>query len=100
MKKFNQLLLTILAFALLMPFSFAEKLMHVEIVGIENKKALENAQNATEIYALNEKEAPSDLRIQWLYEEGIKEITQALEPFGYYRVKIKSDLIALTNISL
>lgn len=93
MKKFNQLLLTILAFALLIPFSFAEKLMHVEIVGIENKKALENAQNATEIYALNEKEAPSDLRIQWLYEEGIKEITQALEPFGYYRVKIKSDLI-------
>lgn len=86
---FNTLFLTLF----LMQWSFAEKLMHVEITGIENKKALENAQNATEIFALNEKPAPSDLRIQWLYEEGIKEIAAALEPFGYYRVKIKGDLI-------
>ncbi len=67
--------------------------MEVVIDGISHKKALENAQNAAEIYALNGKNAPSELRIQWLYEEGVKQIADALQPYGFYRAKITGDLL-------
>lgn len=93
MKKINGLLSSLLLTALSLNLSFAEKIMEVTIEGISNKKALENAQNAAEIYALNGKEAPSDLRIQWLYQEGAKEIANALQPYGYYRADVKGDLI-------
>lgn len=86
------LLLSLLCISLLQPL-FAEKKMEVKIEGIDNKKALENAQNAAEIYALNNKKAPDELRIKWLYEEGSREIANALQPFGYYKADIKGDLI-------
>lgn len=85
--------LFLISFLLSFNISFAEKKMEVIIEGISHKKALENAQNATEIYALNGKEAPSELRIQWLYEEGVKQIADALQPYGFYRATIKGDLI-------
>lgn len=85
--------LFLISFLLSFNISFAEKKMEVTIEGISHKKALENAQNATEIYALNGKEAPSELRIQWLYEEGVKQIADALQPYGFYRATIKGDLI-------
>lgn len=89
-----KLLLTLLILlpSLLSPL-FAERILEVKIEGISHKKALENAQNATDIYSLNGKNAPSELRIQWLYEEGVKQIADALQPYGYYRAKIKGDLI-------
>ncbi len=85
--------LFLISFLLSFNISFAEKKMEVTIEGISHKKALENAQNATEIYALNGKEAPSELRIQWLYEEGVKQIADALQPYGFYRATIKGNLI-------
>lgn len=92
MRKISYFLTTLF---LLIPaqFSFAERQLSVVIEGITNKKALENAQNATELYQLNGKEAPSDLRIQWLYEEGAKEIIDALQPYGYYRADVKGNLL-------
>ncbi len=85
--------LTILLLLIPIQYGFAERKLSVTIEGITNKKALENAQNATGLYQLNGKEAPSDLRIQWLYEEGAKEIADALQPYGYYRAKIKGNLL-------
>lgn len=85
--------LTALLLILPAQYSAAERMLSVTIEGITNKKALENAQNATELYQLNGKEAPSDLRIQWLYEEGAKEIATALQPYGYYRANIKGNLL-------
>lgn len=90
------LLLSLLCISLLQPL-FAEKKMEVKIEGIDNKKALENAQNAAEIYQLNDKEAPDELRIQWLYEEGARQIAEALQPYGYYKADIKGDLIFQTD---
>lgn len=92
MKKIKLLLPLFLLAPLILAPSIAEKKMEVKIEGISHKKALENAQNATEIYALNGKEAPSELRIKWLYDEGIKQIAEALQPYGFYRADIKGDL--------
>lgn len=92
MKKTKLLAPLLILLSLLLSFSFAEKKVEVKIEGITHKKALENAQNAADIYALNGKKAPAELRIQWLYEEGIKQIADALQPYGFYRAKIKGDL--------
>ena len=93
MTKIKLLFATFISITLLFSISLAEKTLIVKIEGIDNKKARENAQNAAEIFALNDKNAPSDLRIQWLYEEGAKEIAQALQPYGYYRADIDGDLL-------
>lgn len=93
MKKIKLLSPLLLITLFFLNLSFAEKKMEVKIEGISHKKALENAQNAAEIYALNGKTAPPELRIQWLYEEGVKQISNSLQPYGFYRAKIKGDLI-------
>lgn len=93
MKKIKLPYILLLMPLLLCNFSFAEKQMEINIEGITDKQVLENAQNAAEIYSLQGKPAPSDLRIQWLYEEGIKQIAAAMQPYGYYRATIKGDLI-------
>ncbi|MHC5224704.1 autotransporter assembly complex protein TamA [Ignatzschineria sp. LJL83] len=93
MKKIKLPYLILLMLLFLLSPSFAERTMEIKIEGISDKKALENAQNAAEIYSLQGKTAPTDLRIQWLYEEGTKQIAAALQPYGYYRATIKGDLI-------
>ena len=92
MKKTKLFALLLCLFSL-STLAFAERKMVVKIEGIDNKKALTNAQNATAIYALNDKDAPPDLRIEWLYQEGINQIADALQPYGYYRAKIDADLL-------
>lgn len=71
---------------------FAEQRLEVQIVGIEEERALKNAQNAASISFYHEKEAPSALRLRWLHTESEKEILEALHPFGYYRATLKSTL--------
>ncbi len=91
MKKLRLLLTSLLTISTLSSVQSAQ-IMDVTIEGITHKKALTNAQNATEIFSLNGKEAPPELRIQWLYQEGVKQIAEALEPYGYYRAKINAHL--------
>ncbi|PWD86124.1 autotransporter assembly complex protein TamA [Ignatzschineria cameli] len=93
MKKTKLFTLLLISLCSLPIITFAERKMMVKIEGIDNKKALTNAKNATAIYALNDKEAPPDLRIEWLYQEGINQIADALQPYGYYRAKIDADLL-------
>lgn len=70
----------------------AEKLS-VRITGLDkHKSALTNVQNALSIYEYHDRDAPNQLRIEWLDEQAPDEIRMALEPYGFYKPDIQSQL--------
>lgn len=72
--------------------AYADKLS-VRIEGLdEYKKAKINVQNALSIYEYQDREAPPPLRVEWLNAQAEEEIKMALEPYGFYKPTIKTDL--------
>lgn len=72
--------------------AYADKLT-IKIEGLkEQKAALTNVQNALSIYEYQNREAPAPLRVEWLNAQAPEEITMALEPYGFYRPTIETDL--------
>lgn len=81
-----------IAILLTLGLAHADKLT-VRIEGLDgHKTALTNVQNALSIYEYQNREAPPALRVEWLNEQAPAEIQQALEPYGFYRPKIKTNL--------
>ncbi len=81
-----------LTFLLVSSFAYADKLT-VKIEGLEgHKAALTNVQNALSIYEYQNREAPAPLRVEWLNEQAPEEIRMALEPYGFYRPEIQTNL--------
>lgn len=86
-----------LAFLIGLNLAYADKLT-IKIEGLkEHKSALTNVQNALSIYEYQDREAPPPLRVEWLNEQAPDEIRMALEPYGFYRPKIKTSLIQETD---
>lgn len=72
--------------------AYADKLT-IKIEGLKGQKAaLTNVQNALSIYEYQNREAPAPLRVEWLNAQAPEEITMALEPYGFYRPTIETDL--------
>ena len=65
--------------------------LKIKVTGIE-KDLQNNVENALTIMKLQDQEAPDELRLDWLYQQGKEEILTALQPFGYFKPTINSQI--------
>ncbi len=64
----------------------------VNIEGVNDEEMEQNARNAASISTHHEKEAPEELRLQWLYQRSIEEIADSFIPYGYYKARVTGSL--------
>lgn len=83
--------LIIVVFAALALASVADAAVRVEIDGLRSATLRDNAQRATSLNAWRSR-AISTAQVRRLYERAPDEIRKALEPFGYYKASVESDL--------
>ncbi len=87
-----KLYLSCLTLLLASNVAYADKLT-VKIEGLKgHKSALTNVQNTLSIYEFQNREAPAPLRLEWLNEQAPEEISMALEPYGFYKPSIETNL--------
>jgi len=65
--------------------------VQVEISGIEGP-LLDNVKGLLEIYQFHEQPGPSRARLRFLHKAANAQIATALQPFGFYRPQIDSEL--------
>lgn len=63
----------------------------VRIEGLE-EKLLENARAYLGIMELADQKITNEARLRWLHNQAEEDIRSALEPFGYYRPQIETEL--------
>jgi translocation and assembly module TamA len=68
-----------------------ERPLLVQISGVTGEQ-LANVQLVLEIYSYNGQRMNSAARLRYLHRAAEAQIKQALQPFGYYKVKVLSDL--------
>ena len=67
--------------------------MDVVIEGVEDELLLKNVRAYLDIAKLpKDKPLPSESRLRWLHARAEKQVLKALEPFGYYRANVESEL--------
>lgn len=64
----------------------------VEIIGIDDNTLKSNVEIFLQIKKLTDKSLPSETRLRWLHEKADEDIRRALQPFGYYKPQIHSNL--------
>ena len=70
-----------------------EKTLEVVIEGLQDERLLKNVELHLDIRKLpKDKPLPGESRLRWLNARAEKQILKGLEPFGYYKVKVESDL--------
>ena len=93
MNKIHRWLLIILTF-LYANTLFAQINLNIEVHGV-NSEIEGNIRLYLSIEQQKEHELLSEGRLRHIHKKAPQEITLALQPFGYYRPKIKSELIKI-----
>ena len=65
--------------------------LHVTVDGVE-EKLLDNVLGYLQIYQFHNQTAPTAARVRYLHRNAEKQIQSALQPFGYFRVSVDSEL--------
>ncbi len=63
-----------------------------KLLGVEDKAIRSAVLRAIELRSFRKREVVTEAQVQRLFDRAPKQITQALEPFGYYNTKVESIL--------
>ena len=74
-----------------------QPMLRIILSGLSNKDYLSNAEDFLEVFKERDKPIKNPLHIRYLIDTGVKQIQQALQPFGYYLAQVKAQVSESKN---